>query len=72
VSPVKYEMGIYIPEDDILQVIAVKTSGLTGSHKLFTNEAKRSSSSNNFIDIYRLPDERKYFYVQEIIVSNVK
>jgi hypothetical protein len=29
VSPVKYEQGSYIPEDDILHSHAVKTSNLT-------------------------------------------
>jgi hypothetical protein len=28
-SPVKYELGFYIPEDDIFIVTAVKTSNLT-------------------------------------------
>jgi hypothetical protein len=28
-SPVRYEMGLYIPEDDILHSHAVKTSDLT-------------------------------------------
>jgi hypothetical protein len=29
VSPVRYEMGFYIPEDDILHSHSVKTSNLT-------------------------------------------
>jgi hypothetical protein len=29
VSPMKYELGLYIPEDDILHSTAVKTSNLT-------------------------------------------
>jgi hypothetical protein len=29
VSPVKYELGSFIPEDDIFIVTAVKTSNLT-------------------------------------------
>jgi hypothetical protein len=29
VSPVKYELGFYIPEDDFFIVTAVKTSNLT-------------------------------------------
>jgi hypothetical protein len=29
VSPVKYELGFYIPEDGILHITAVKTSNLT-------------------------------------------
>jgi hypothetical protein len=29
VSPVKYELGFYIPEDDIFHSHAVKTSNLT-------------------------------------------
>jgi hypothetical protein len=29
VSPVKYELGFYIPEDDVLHNQAVKTANLT-------------------------------------------
>jgi hypothetical protein len=29
VSPVKYEMGSYIPKDDILHIAEVKTANLT-------------------------------------------
>jgi hypothetical protein len=29
VSPVRYELGFYIPEEDIFMITAVKTSNLT-------------------------------------------
>jgi hypothetical protein len=41
VSPVKYELGIYIPGDDILHSDAVKTSSLTNRLTV------RSSSHSN-------------------------
>jgi hypothetical protein len=34
VSPVKYEMEFYIPEDDILIAAVVKTSNLTTAGKV--------------------------------------